>query len=90
MRSVPNRRPADSLQIMNEPFAGNFFADPLLRESGVSRGLTPLQNCLFTPELQWQSRGKWRTLQGCQLETLGVGVVFDALRAEGGRTWLLS
>ena len=25
----------------------------------------PLQYCLFTPELQWQSRGKWRILQGC-------------------------
>jgi hypothetical protein len=26
--------------------------------------LTPLQNCLFTPELQWQSRGQRRILQG--------------------------
>ena len=25
---------------------------------------TPLQNCLFTPELQWQSRGKRRVSQG--------------------------
>jgi hypothetical protein len=26
--------------------------------------LTPLQHCLFTHELQWQFRGKWRILQG--------------------------
>jgi ketosteroid isomerase-like protein len=25
----------------------------------------PLRNCLFTPELQWQSRGKRRISQGC-------------------------
>jgi hypothetical protein len=25
----------------------------------------PLRNCLFTPELQWQPRGKRRILQGC-------------------------
>jgi hypothetical protein len=25
----------------------------------------PLQDWLFTPELQWQSRGKWRILQEC-------------------------
>jgi hypothetical protein len=35
--------------------------------------LIPLQHWLFTPELQWQFRGKWRILQGCQRETLGVG-----------------
>ena len=33
---------------------------------------TPRPNCLFTPELQWQSRGKRRILQGCPRETLGV------------------
>jgi hypothetical protein len=32
----------------------------------------PLQNCRFTPELQWQSRGKWRILQGCAAYT-GAG-----------------
>jgi broad specificity phosphatase PhoE len=32
--------------------------------------LIPLQYWLFTPELQWQSRGKWRILQGCQREGL--------------------
>ena len=31
----------------------------------------PLQNWLFTPELQWQSRDKWRILQGCKRETPG-------------------
>jgi hypothetical protein len=34
--------------------------------------LTPLQYWLFTPELQWQSRGKRAHLTGCQRETLGV------------------
>jgi hypothetical protein len=27
----------------------------------------PLRNCPFTPELQWQSTGQWRILQGCKL-----------------------
>jgi hypothetical protein len=26
--------------------------------------VAPLQYWLFTPELQWQSRGKWRISQG--------------------------
>ena len=32
----------------------------------VDTGFTggPLRCCLFTPELQWQSRGQWRILQG--------------------------
>ena len=38
---------------------------------------TPLQHCLFTPELQWQSRGKRRILQGCTGETLGVGLTVE-------------
>jgi hypothetical protein len=29
---------------------------------------SPLQNCLLTPELQWQPRCKRRILQGCNLE----------------------
>jgi hypothetical protein len=29
----------------------------------------PLENCMFTPESQWKSRGKRRILQGCELET---------------------
>jgi hypothetical protein len=33
--------------------------------------LTPLQYCLFTLELQWQSRGTRRILQGRKLETHG-------------------
>ena len=32
-----------------------------------------LQSWLFAPELPWQSTGKWRILQGCARETLGVG-----------------
>jgi hypothetical protein len=32
----------------------------------------PLQYWLFTPELLWQSRGKWRILQGYNRETLSV------------------
>jgi hypothetical protein len=32
----------------------------------------PLQYWLFTPELQWQARGKWRILQGYKRETLSV------------------
>ena len=35
--------------------------------------LTPLRNGLFTPELQWQSRGKRRILQECKLDTPGPG-----------------
>jgi hypothetical protein len=35
-------------------------------EAGIDEGVTPFQYCLFTPELQWQSRGKWRILQGCK------------------------
>ena len=61
----------------------------------------PLQNCLFAPELQWQSRGKRRILQGCQRETPGPAVRLeqgaragvgkqlslpvDVLRQSGGR-----
>jgi hypothetical protein len=38
--------------------------------------LIPLQygQLVFTPELQWQSRCKWRALQGLTRETLGVGI----------------
>ena len=36
--------------------------------------LTPLQNWLFAPEIQWQSRGSQRILQACQRETRGVHV----------------
>jgi hypothetical protein len=43
--------------------------------------LTTLQYWLFTPELQWRSSGKWRILQGCQRETLGVGLIM------GSRLW---
>ena len=35
--------------------------------------MIPLRKCLFTPELQWQFRGKRRVSQGCKRETLGVG-----------------
>jgi hypothetical protein len=28
-------------------------------------GKVPLHTWLFTPELQWQSRGNWRVLPGC-------------------------
>jgi hypothetical protein len=53
-----------------------------LPSTSVSRRypLAPLGNCLFTPELQWQSRGKWRILQGCELETPGPGGHKDVLR----------
>ena len=34
-------------------------------QGGVPTGrCIPLQHCLFTPELQWQSRGRWRISQG--------------------------
>ena len=36
----------------------------------------PLQYWLFTLELQWQSRGKWRILQGYNREMLGVGISY--------------
>jgi hypothetical protein len=36
--------------------------------------IKPLQYWLFPPELQWQSRGKWRILQGDKRETLGPGL----------------
>jgi deoxyribodipyrimidine photolyase len=39
--------------------------------------LIPLQNCLFTPELQWQSRGKCRISQRRKLETPGPGRQID-------------
>jgi hypothetical protein len=35
--------------------------------------LNPLRYRLFTPELQWQSRGKRRISQGCKPETPGAG-----------------
>ena len=41
----------------------------------------PLQYRLFTPELQWQSRGKWRILEGRKRETLGVQEKAEVKRA---------
>jgi hypothetical protein len=43
----------------------------ILREMAVSERLRliPLRDCLFTPELQWQPRGKGQILRGCELET---------------------
>ena len=38
--------------------------------------LIPLRYRLFTPELQWQSRGKRRISQGCNLETPGPGDIW--------------
>jgi hypothetical protein len=47
-------------------------------ERAIERfSLTPLQYWLFTPELQWHSRGKRRISQGCEPETLGVGLLRD-------------
>jgi hypothetical protein len=34
----------------------------------------PLQNWRFTPELPWQSRGKWRIFQGHYMNTCKVSV----------------
>ena len=54
----------------------------------VSRrfSLTPLQHCLLFPEIQWQSRGKRRTSQGCKLETPRPGLpgVHDGVRLDVG------
>ena len=46
-------------------------------EGKVSRRFRfpPLHKCMFTPGLQWQSRGKWRILQGCKPER--PGQIFD-------------
>jgi hypothetical protein len=33
-------------------------------QGGFTARCVPLQCCLFTPELQWQSRGKQRAVQG--------------------------
>jgi hypothetical protein len=45
-------------------------AEALLPSCGVSRRfpLAPPQNCLFTPGLQWQSRGKMTNLTGVSTE----------------------
>ena len=70
--------------VESEPFAADMtmdvFSEALFQLANlwvakVSRRfrLIPLQYCLFTPELQWQSRGQWRILQGCKLETPGPG-----------------
>jgi hypothetical protein len=50
--------------------------------------LTPLQNCRFTPELQRQSRGECRILQGCKLVCKQfVGQGLSALAAAFFGTW---
>jgi hypothetical protein len=58
------------------------------REAAVSERfpLIPLQYWSLTPELQWQSRGKWRILQGCQRETVGVGCNWAGGGCTGGGT----
>jgi hypothetical protein len=54
-----------SLDVIDLP--ASYIVDPVSR----CFRLTPLQNCLFTPDLQWQFRGKWRILQGCKLVQTG-------------------
>jgi hypothetical protein len=45
----------------------------------------PLQDCLFTPELQCHPRGQWRISQGWHLETPGPARGGDG-RGRGGNT----
>ena len=44
--------------------------------------LVPRRNCLFTPELRWQPRGKRRILQVCKRDTLGSGYYLPGPRLE--------
>jgi hypothetical protein len=51
----------------------------------ILQGCTqPLQHWLFIPELPWQSRDKWRILQGCKQKMLGVGARVQS-EAGGGQ-----
>jgi hypothetical protein len=45
-------------------YSGNPWANVPHREGCLYTRIQPLQYWLFTPELQWQSRGKRRTSQG--------------------------
>jgi hypothetical protein len=47
----------------------------LTGRAGVS-----LQHRLLTPELQWQSRGEWRILQGCKLQLAVQEKISTAVR----------
>jgi hypothetical protein len=60
------RRVWEMLRSQEEWFwKGGYGWDWAVWVSGRFR-LRPLQNWLFTPELQWQSMGKWRILEGCE------------------------
>jgi len=57
-----------------QPTHGRYMACTGGWDWGECFTLMPLQHWLFTPELQWQSGGKRRILQGCQRETLTIGL----------------
>jgi hypothetical protein len=51
---------------------------------GTAQEGSPLQNCLLTPESQWQPRGKWRILRGSrQARCLPVSPVCAAAGVDG-------
>jgi hypothetical protein len=69
-----------------KPFWLNFYGAPAESDGAVAQvSSLPLQNWLFTPELQWESRGKWRISQGrvAQVSSLFGKLLGKALGADG-------